>query len=290
MNYQYKKNEKYGYYSADPIPTEQELSDFYAAKYYQDNEGAHATAYSEDHITYAKVDCQVMEFLFKQTGNTDKPKILDAGCGEGFQSSYFNERDWDVTCTDYSSFGISNHNPKLMPNFVKGDIKNLNNLFAGQQFSLILLKNVLEHVTDPVQALKSIRDLMHKDSILYINVPNDFSDFQNYLMEQDLTPNTWFCPPQHLQYFQFDSLRALLEDLGFEIISMQAGFPIEQFLLNENSNYVQDRTRGRGAHVARCKLSNYFAQYDLASFIELREAYAKLSFGRDVISFVKLAN
>ena len=136
--------------------------------------------------------------------------------------------------------------------------------------------------------INEIKKLMSENSLLFIDVPNDYSAFQNYLVENGYTKNTWFCPPQHLHYFQFESLKSFLESQVLEIVSMQAGFPIEQFLLSKHSNYFHNKDVGKEAHLTRCKVSNFLLSQDVDAYITLRESYANLSFGRNIIMIVKL--
>ena len=284
------KNEVYGYYSVDPLPTPSELSDFYEQEYYQNETGQYNKEYSATEIEYVQIDCHILESIYCQVcPGTNRRSLLDIGCGEGFQSSYFFQRGWEVTCCDYADFGIKSQTPELLPFFRRRGVEDLFTTFGDQQgnFSLIMLKNVLEHVIAPIETLAAIRGLMDKESLLLINVPNDYSPFQNYLQNSGYTTNTWFCPPQHLHYFQFDSLQRLLDDQGFEIVSMQAGFPIEQFLTNASSNYVKNRSVGRNAHLARCELSLFLLAQGINKFISLREANAAIDFGRDVIAIVR---
>ena len=89
-----------------------------------------------------------------------------------------------------------------------------------------------------------------------MTVPSDYSTLQTELLERDLTDATWYCPPQHLSYFSYDSLVALLEATGFEVEVRMADFPIEVFLFNEHSNYAKIRQRGRAAHDTRVAVDN----------------------------------
>ena len=57
-------------------------------------------------------------------------------------------------------------------NFRTGDIVN-DLIFPDKVFDVIILKNVLEHVIDPVLILNRIKEMMHESSILAIRVPND---------------------------------------------------------------------------------------------------------------------
>lgn len=290
-NFELKKHDKYDYFSVNPMPTKDELREFYKNEYYQKNTGQYNKNYSQDELEYFVSDCKVLQQLFLKTfPNSNRKSFLDIGCGEGYQSNFFLKSNWNVQCFDYSEFGISNHNPNLKDNFAKGELETF--LKQGKQkeqkYSIILLKNVLEHVISPTSTLKLIKDIMDEETLLCIDVPNDYSSFQEYLIKNGYTKNTWFCPPQHLHYFQFDSIQKLLKGEGFEIVSLQAGFPIEQFLVNDFSNYAKSKNTGKSAHLSRCKISNFLLDQGVDKYITLRESYGNLSFGRDINVTVKI--
>lgn len=289
--YELKMNETHGFFSVHPLPSDKELNEFYEKLYYQNNTGQYSKQYTNDEITFFQNDCRILERFYKKLFPDIKRRTcLDIGCGEGFQSNYFFEMKWGVTCCDYSDFGLYQHNPHLIPYLIKGDLEfSMRNLMkVKDSYSKILLKNVLEHVLSPESIINKIKKLMDENTILFIDVPNDYSAFQEYLIDNGYTENTWFCPPQHLHYFQFNSLKSFLEAQGLEIVSMQGGWPIEQFLLNKHSNYFHNKNTGKEAHFTRCKVSNFLISQDLDAYISLRETYANLSFGRDIIMIVKL--
>ena len=151
-----------------------------------------------------------------------------------------------------------------------------------------MLKNVLEHVISPISILNKIKEVMDDESLLFIDVPNDYSKFQKFLIDKEYSKNTWFCPPQHLHYFQFSSIRNLLIGEGFEIVSIQSGFPIEQFLVNDFSNYVKKKETGKSAHFSRVEISNFLIDQGIEDYIVLKESLARLEFGRDIKVIVKL--
>lgn len=109
--------------------------------------------------------------------------ILDFGCGQG---------DFLKLSKDFAkeSFGVELHkkNRDYLNNLgfqVEKDIKN----YGEKKFDLIFLNHVFEHLTSPIHVINSIKDFMHKDSTLIIEVPhaNDFliskinnNDFKNF--------------------------------------------------------------------------------------------------------------
>ena len=288
MKYELVENKKYGYYSVAPLPNKEELKSFYEDKYYQEDFGSYEHFYSRAEIEYFEEDAACLECLFNELFPIPKERtLLDIGCGEGFQSNYFFSRGWKVSCLDYSNDGLVRHNNLLLKNFYKGDIDD-NSLEPGKKYSLLLLKNVLEHVISPEDALQSIKNYMHEDSLLFIEVPNDYSSFQDFMVNKGYTKNTWFCPPEHLHYFQFTTIQSLLVESDFDLVSVQTGFQIEQFIMNSSSNYAKDRSLGKNAHMARVEISNFLRNQDIQSYIKLREASARLNFGRDIKIVVRL--
>lgn len=288
--YKLVRDDSHKFFSVSPMPSEFELEQFYENQYYQNQNGNYRHKYSLEELKYLEEDSEIIEsFVNILLSNEKRRSVLDVGCGEGFQSAYFLRKDWEVKCIDYSEYGLSHQNPQLMSHFTQGDIQNLVKSDT-ESYSVILLKNVLEHVIDPKVLLKNLSNLMDDESLLFIEVPNDHSDFQLMIGSKDYRGEPWFCPPQHLHYFQFKSLISMLKDLGFEIISSQAGYPVETFLLVEETNYYKNPEIGKKVHKARVVLSNHLRSADLESYINFRESMAALGFGRDIKIIAKRAS
>lgn len=288
MNEIYKETlNTLGYYEVTPKPSSKELELHYKNKYYQESLGTYSKEYSADDLRYFSNVAEVAN----QTSMLHKldRTLLDLGCGEGFFSRHFQKSGWRISCSDFSDFGVSQHNKEVLPFFSSGDIYDsvANICSKNEKFGLVNLQNVLEHVIDPICLLSSIKSLLDQTSALRIRIPNDYSDFQHDLVKSGLSKNTWFSPPEHLSYFNKTSLINLLEYCGYEIISLQADFPIELFLANPNSNYWQDRSLGKGAHQARTFCENHLIEKDINAYIEYSESAAKLGFGRELIAYAR---
>jgi SAM-dependent methyltransferase len=280
-----------GFYEVHPKPSISELSEHYAKRYYQESGGSYAHSYSEEELRYFDV-CGEIALKTIQRYQAPKPQnLLDLGCGEGFFAKVFCKEGWKATLVDFSDDGLSRHNPSLLENFIQSDLLTYieNKREELNAFDLINLDNVLEHVIDPISLLSNLKFNMHSDTILRIEVPNDFSSFQGLLVKLDCTEETWVNPPEHLSYFNTKSLKALLENQGFELLSLQADFPIEQFLINENSNYWKNRKLGKGAHLTRVIVTNYLAEKSLDRLIDYQEAAADLEFGRLLTAYARIA-
>lgn len=285
------KKHPLGFYEISPKPSATELSEHYANKYYQEMSGSYQHNYSNEELQYFNVSAEIALATIRKYQTSITPNLLDLGCGEGFLANFFSTANWKTTLVDFSDDGLRRHNPSLIGNFIQADLttyieKNRENIEA---FGLINLDNVLEHVLDPVGLLASLKSYMHSNALLRIEVPNDFSSFQDLLVELGCTEETWVSPPEHLSYFNTAGLKALIENQGFELVSLQADFPIEQFLVNEHSNYWKNRELGKGAHRTRVIVTNYLANKDLDRLIDYQEAAADLEFGRSLTAYIRVA-
>ncbi|MDC0185810.1 class I SAM-dependent methyltransferase [Gammaproteobacteria bacterium] len=208
-----------------------------------------------------------------------------------FFANYFYKQGWKVNLVDFSDDGLQRHNPSLLPNFEQADL--LTYLDSKKEeikaFDLINLDNVLEHVIDPIDLLRKLKNHMSSDAVLRIEIPNDFSPFQSLLTNMGCIEENWVLPPEHLNYFNSSSLKSLLESEGFNLLSLQADFPIELFLLNKHSNYWKNRSLGKDAHLTRVLVTNYMAETNIERMIDYQEAAADLEFGRLLTAYVKVA-
>jgi SAM-dependent methyltransferase len=123
--------------------------------------------------------------------------------------------------------------------------------FGGQRFDVVTLFHVLEHLGDPVGALRQIRDdVIRPNGALVIEVPNDFNALQEAAVDLHDLDEWWVAPPAHLNYFTVDSLCALLVGTGFTPVVRESTFPLELFLLF-GEDYVNDRALGSRCHQKR---------------------------------------
>lgn len=86
-------------------------------------------------------------------------------------------------------------------------------------YDLIVCSNVLEHIPYPLDALSDIRELMSRDTVLYIEVPHEEIVRQN-------PEGTVLCRRkrhwhEHINFFGLEPLRRLLAAAGMEIIAVQ---------------------------------------------------------------------
>jgi len=281
-----------GFFQVDPLPTQRDLEMFYKENYYQQLPAdTYCANYSLEEKKYFHNKAIVADHIWTKFSDRKTGSLIDIGCGEGFFASYFKQSGWDVQACDFSSYGVQQQNPCLLPYFEQGDIYEVleNKIKASKKYDFINLANVLEHVLDPLELLERLKKIMHIKTILRISVPNDFSAFQNMLIEKKcITEPTWFHPPDHLNYFTHTSLENTLIEGGFFINRMIADFPIEIYLLNEHSNYWKDRNKGSESHLCRLQIENFLVAQGVDNYINYMVAASKCGIGRSVIAFASI--
>jgi SAM-dependent methyltransferase len=279
-----------GFIQLDPLPSDQELKEYYSKVYFQQNQGQYESEYTDEEKAWFRLDAAVADFVHAETFPGPRPgrRFFDVGCGEGFAAAELLGRGWKVRACDFSRYGLEKFHAQLLPFFEQGDVYEIlrRSIEEGNQYELINLANVLEHVRDPVALLGLLRRLLSPTGLLRIAVPNDFSEFQAFLKaEGKLAGDDWL-RPEHLSYFDFVSFRRLLEGEGYRIERYLADHPIEHFLLHDGSNYKRNAAAGKQAHLARVKIDLFYARR-LPAYVRMLASHAEVGMGRDIIAFVR---
>lgn len=279
-----------GYWEVIDKPTEAELSEYYAQKYYQQLKGSHQREYSPEELNFyqAKVE-QKLAMVDALVPNVEDKTFLDVGCGEGFELAYFQKQNWKVKGIDFSSDGMQKQNPDCLCYLDTGNIYELldKEISSGKQYEVVWLQNVLEHVIDPQALLKQLKPLVKQGGCAVITVPNDFSELQKTAIDNDkISRPFWVALPDHLSYFDGPSLRAIAESTGWEALSLTGDFPIDWFLMNDSSNYIENPQNGKAAHHARVALENLIHQQPINDVITFFESLAAVGMGRNITIYL----
>jgi 2-polyprenyl-3-methyl-5-hydroxy-6-metoxy-1,4-benzoquinol methylase len=280
-----------GFWEIIDKPTPHELRDYYAQKYYQEGRGSYEIEYSAEEVQYfrAKLE-QRWAVIQRHRPHGTGTRLLDVGCGEGYALAFFRENGWTVRGLDFSSAGVASKNPGCRDALLTGDVFELlaAEIAQGRTYDVVWLQNVLEHVIDPMSLLESLRALVGEQGIAVVTVPNDCSITQRAALEKShIDRNFWVAPPDHLSYFDRDSLAEAAGAAGWECAAVIADFPIDWFLFHPGSNYIRDASAGKNAHRARVQLENLIHTRPVDDVLELWSALATLGFGRDLTAFLR---
>jgi SAM-dependent methyltransferase len=139
-------------------------------------------------------------------------RVLDLGCGGGLFLKLLNELEYDAQGLEPSALFRNFGADYLGLRILDGDIYDYQN---GLKFDTVILNSVLEHLEDPIKALREIRkNILAEGGNLIVTVPNIFS--LEYLTEGLRWHNF---NEDHLWYFSEPSLLYVLNSVGFENIN-----------------------------------------------------------------------
>ena len=292
MNDAKVKQHALGFYQAIEVPVEEDLRKYYAERYFQSSQGNYRSAYSDFERNYINSKIIQKVALAKDLGYFEQPgRFLDVGCGEGFALNHFRQIGWNIKGLDYSSAGLAAMNPDCLDALEVGDVMTLLQtlIYSAERYEVVWLSNVLEHVPDPIGLLSRLHSLLAQNGLLIVTVPNDFSDLQGYLLgEGKVDRPYWIALPDHLSYFNKESLAKTAEHVGYKTLATLSDFPIDWFLMHPQTNYIQDSSRGREAHYARIALETIISSKPATAVNRFYQAMADIGMGREITSFLAL--
>lgn len=149
-------------------------------------------------------------FIYKYLNHfSGSEKILEIGCGGGLILKQFHDKGYICLGIDPSPIAAKASKkygfPLISETFPVNSLKN--------RFDFIYHSDVLEHVLDPISFIKEQYDILNKDGILIVSIPNATENLE--LGDISIAMH------QHLQYFTFNSITNLLHTTGFKVIGIE---------------------------------------------------------------------
>jgi SAM-dependent methyltransferase len=155
-------------------------------------------------------------FIRKRWRPAGRQRILDIGSAEGFflkRLAAECEASPLLEGIEPSSV-YADAARELMPDAVMHEQLLETTKLDEQSYDLITLRHVLEHLLEPLEAIKHARRLLKPTGLLHIEVP-DVTD-----MPASITP---FLNHEHINYFTPATLRLALEFGGFRVLEHEWG-------------------------------------------------------------------
>lgn len=162
--------------------------------------------------------------------NLDSPiKVLDYGAGWGDFLAV-------AKCIGVEVFGLEFDQRKI-------DFAQRNGIPCGDfsfiekhaPYDIFMCNQVLEHLDRPKESLIALRKILKIGAVGFVSVPNfpiDVINKQIKLIEQGELPSKDFDPLGHLNYFDGNSFRRMIEEAGFEEIKKPTSKSIRRKLNN----------------------------------------------------------
>ena len=154
-----------------------------------------------------KASMQILKKIEKYKKNG---RLLDVGCANGFFMDEAKRRGWEVYGIEPSHWAVSYAKKNLNLNDIKSSFKEAD--FSDNFFDVVVMSDVIEHLTDPKGTLKEVRRILKGSGILYLNTPNIKS-----LVSRLLKIKWWGINKFHLFYFSKKTLKKMLEECKFTV-------------------------------------------------------------------------
>lgn len=141
-------------------------------------------------------------------------RLLEIGIGNGNFIRAAQRSGYECMGVEASRGLVASFNRKSsIPVFV-GYLEEFVAKNPAERFDVLIMNHVLEHIPDPLAALKSIRGLLKDGGIAHIAVPN--------IAAWEANLQGWNCyEPYHLFYFAPQTLSALAKRAGFNVIKVK---------------------------------------------------------------------
>jgi SAM-dependent methyltransferase len=216
-----------GHMQLDPMPPETMLVEAYeqaeSADYVQEERGQRETAR------------RALERIERYAPG--QGRLLDFGCWLGFLLDEARALGWQVTGVEPSEFGSRYAREQLGLEVIKADMFEAD-LPAG--FNVVVMGDVIEHLTDPAAAIGRTRQLLAPEGVLWLALPDAGSALARMLGRR-----WWSVIPTHVQYFTRGSIAKLLIDGGFQVLEISTAPKAFSF------GYYLDRISGYSPPLGR---------------------------------------
>jgi len=168
-----------------------------------------------DNVLYQSPEPNLLPVLGQTIGNihghASGNRFLDIGIGAGEMLAVAMEYGFDVTGLEIRPAHAQRVAKSLGIEIVCEDFAQHE---TTNRYDVICMGDVLEHIADPVSAVRKAGTLLNPEGIFWISTPNFESAFSRITKDQD--PMKRVC--EHLNYFSFHSLEKVLEQQGCEVI------------------------------------------------------------------------
>ena len=168
----------------------------------------------ETEFPNCKLDAERMSYKADWFNVSGYGRALDIGSGFGFYTQALRKlgyRTVSINPGEYENEVFRNLNGDEPLAVMFEDYE------STEQFGVVMMSQVLEHLLEPDQAIKKVAGLLAPGGVLACAVPNYDSFLVKLLGTKD---NACLWVPEHVNYFSEEGLRVLMERNGFRVVKV----------------------------------------------------------------------
>jgi len=197
----------------NPQPSDEILRKIYSGEYFC---GANDERMRGHVATLKTATAESYLDLLAQRG-FPRGRLLEVGCGDGYQLHAAEQRGYDVTGIEYSEFAAAKARAGLARGQVLvGELTSV--ALEPESFDVCILADVIEHVRDPRAFLAAVWRVLRPGGAVLIATPSTDS------WSARVMGGGWMeFKTEHMSYFSRHSLQSLLWQTGFEAVHEEPG-------------------------------------------------------------------
>lgn len=188
-------------------PRPDDVTPYYDARYYQGGAPGVYQNYGKHAVEMKTEWADRLERVSKhvETGR----RLLDVGAATGDFVALALSNGWKARGIELSEWAAEKARTDHRVDVLSGSLPDPR--FGAGAFDLATMWDCIEHLSDPGAVLRAIRDALRDDGILALST--------GAVEHRDpLSASGWYYPPWHLYYFSRETMYALLERTGFDVI------------------------------------------------------------------------
>lgn len=218
--FELKKENEFDLLGTFPRPSKNELPEFYKSEKYISHTDSKNSLFDK---VYQNVKSFMLQKKLKWIENEKegRGKLLDIGAGTGDFLAEAKKKGYQV-------FGVEPNSGAKELALKKGISLQENTFsFPDEEFDVITLWHVLEHVPDLENQINELFRILKKDGLLVIAVPN-FKSHDAKVYEEHWAA---FDVPRHLYHFSRTSIQKIFSEFQFQVVE-EKGLPFDSFYVS----------------------------------------------------------
>lgn len=222
----------------NPLPEKRAFEKYYkeapSTKFWATDFYKHTEEARREKIVVPRVE-KIKNIIEKYNGKIRK--IVDIGGGYGtFAEEFEKSKEYESCAIEPNKDLAENIREKNIPVIVKF-VEELEKNELPEGDKCFTSFELVEHLHDPKKFFSKIYELMDKEDILVFTTLSAMGLDILVLWEESKS----VFPPHHVNFFNTESIKKLLENIGFEVLEVTTPGKLDVDILKNNSEKVKDR-------------------------------------------------